>query len=59
MSGRERDAKFIEFAAANEPQLRRALVAAYGADRGSEAAAEALAYASGGTGEYGFELVSG
>lgn len=36
---------FTEFFAIAEPRLRRALVAAYGADRGREAAAEALAYA--------------
>lgn len=33
---------FVQWA---EPRLRRALVAAYGADRGREATAEALAYA--------------
>ena len=36
---------FTEFFAIAEPRLRRALVAAYGVDRGREAAAEALAYA--------------
>ncbi len=35
-------AEFVRFA---EPRLRVALMAAYGADRGREAAAEALAYA--------------
>jgi DNA-directed RNA polymerase specialized sigma24 family protein len=37
--------RFEEFVRANEPQLRRAFVAAYGGDRGREATAEALAYA--------------
>jgi DNA-directed RNA polymerase specialized sigma24 family protein len=37
--------EFQEFFVAHEPRLRRALVAAYGVDRGREAAAEALAYA--------------
>lgn len=36
---------FPEFVGAVEPRLRRALVAAYGPDRGREATAEALAYA--------------
>jgi len=36
---------FEEFVSAIEPQLRRSLVAIYGADRGREAAAEALAWA--------------
>jgi DNA-directed RNA polymerase specialized sigma24 family protein len=36
---------FTEFFAIAEPKLRRAFVAAYGADRGREAVAEALAYA--------------
>lgn len=36
---------FTEFFAIAEPRLRRAFVAAYGVDRGREAAAEALAYA--------------
>jgi hypothetical protein len=36
---------FAEFFAIAEPKLRRALVAAYGVDRGREAAAEALTYA--------------
>ena len=35
---------FSEFFAEAEPRLRRALVAAYGVERGREAAAEALAY---------------
>lgn len=35
---------FEEFFANAEPRLRRALVAAYGPERGREAAAEALAY---------------
>jgi RNA polymerase sigma-70 factor (ECF subfamily) len=38
-------ADFDEFVADVEPRLRRALVAAYGADVGREAAAEALAWA--------------
>jgi DNA-directed RNA polymerase specialized sigma24 family protein len=38
-------ARFAAFVADVEPRLRRALVAAYGPDRGREAAAEALAYA--------------
>lgn len=41
----ERDGEFIEFATVHEPGLRRALVAAYGTERGLEATAEALAYA--------------
>lgn len=36
---------FEEFVRANEPRLRRALVAAYGGPAGREATAEALAYA--------------
>lgn len=36
--------EFEAFFALAEPRLRRALVAAYGAERGREAAAEALAY---------------
>jgi DNA-directed RNA polymerase specialized sigma24 family protein len=36
---------FPAFFAETEPRLRRALVAAYGPQRGREAAAEALAYA--------------
>jgi DNA-directed RNA polymerase specialized sigma24 family protein len=36
---------FEAFFEQNEPLLRRALVATYGADRGREAASEALAYA--------------
>ena len=36
--------EFSEFFAEAEPRLRRALVAAYGVERGREAAAEALAY---------------
>jgi RNA polymerase sigma-70 factor (ECF subfamily) len=38
-------ASFTAFVAEVEPRLRRALVAAYGADRGREAVAEALAWA--------------
>jgi DNA-directed RNA polymerase specialized sigma24 family protein len=37
--------EFDQFLAASEPRIRRALIAAYGSDRGREAAAEALAYA--------------
>jgi hypothetical protein len=37
--------EFEQFMAIAEPRLRVALVAAYGPDRGREAAAEALAYA--------------
>jgi RNA polymerase sigma factor (sigma-70 family) len=37
--------EFSLFVEAAEPRLRRALVAAYGSERGREAAAEALAYA--------------
>ena len=37
--------EFTEFVGIAEPRLRRALVAAYGAQRGREAAAEALAWA--------------
>jgi RNA polymerase sigma-70 factor (ECF subfamily) len=45
VEGVERDgATFEAFFADAEPRLRRALVAAHGADRGREAAAEALAY---------------
>jgi DNA-directed RNA polymerase specialized sigma24 family protein len=36
---------FEAFVAAHSPRLRRALVAAYGSERGAEALAEALAYA--------------
>jgi DNA-directed RNA polymerase specialized sigma24 family protein len=36
---------FDTFVADTEPRLRRAFVASYGADRGREATAEALAYA--------------
>jgi DNA-directed RNA polymerase specialized sigma24 family protein len=39
------EGEFEAFALEVEPRLRRALVAAYGSDRGREAAAEALAYA--------------
>jgi RNA polymerase sigma factor (sigma-70 family) len=39
------EAAFRQFVPLAEPRLRRALVAAYGPDRGLEAAAEALAYA--------------
>lgn len=45
MTRSDHDAAFIAFATAHEAGLRRAFVAAYGTDRGSEAAAEALAYA--------------
>lgn len=38
-------ASFREFFAANEPRLRRALVATLGTERGREATAEAFAYA--------------
>lgn len=38
-------AEFERFVLVAEPRLRRALVAAYGSERGREAAAEALAYA--------------
>jgi RNA polymerase sigma factor (sigma-70 family) len=41
----EEPAAFGEFVAAVEPRLRRALVAAYGADLGRDAAADALAWA--------------
>jgi RNA polymerase sigma-70 factor (ECF subfamily) len=37
--------EFADFFAEAEPRLRRALVAAYGQERGREAAADALAYA--------------
>jgi RNA polymerase sigma-70 factor (ECF subfamily) len=40
-----RGREFSEFFADAEPRLRRALVAAYGVERGREAAAEALTYA--------------
>ncbi|GJM36838.1 MAG: hypothetical protein DHS20C19_02050 [Acidimicrobiales bacterium] len=39
------DDDFTDFFGDAEPRLRRALVAAYGPDRGREAAAEALTYA--------------
>ncbi len=39
------DDDFTDFFAESEPRIRRALVAAYGPERGREAAAEALAYA--------------
>ena len=39
------DEGFAAFFAEAEPRLRRALIAAYGPDRGRDAAAEALAYA--------------
>ena len=45
MTRSDHDATFILFATAHEPRLRRAFVAAYGTDRGTEATAEALAYA--------------
>jgi DNA-directed RNA polymerase specialized sigma24 family protein len=37
--------EFSQFFETNEPRLRRALVSAYGSDRGREATAEAFAYA--------------
>jgi len=37
--------EFDEFVAVAEPRLRRALIAAYGPERGREATAEALAFA--------------
>ena len=45
VDGDSGDEDFRNFVAAVEPRLRRALVAAYGHDRGRDAAAEALAYA--------------
>jgi RNA polymerase sigma-70 factor (ECF subfamily) len=39
------DGEFREFVLEAEPRLRRALIAAYGTERGREAVAEALAYA--------------
>lgn len=39
------DHRFEEFFHEAEPRLRRALVAAYGVERGSEATSEALSYA--------------
>jgi RNA polymerase sigma-70 factor (ECF subfamily) len=39
------DRAFEEFVRETEPRLRRALIAAYGVDRGREAVAESLAYA--------------
>jgi DNA-directed RNA polymerase specialized sigma24 family protein len=39
------DDEFSRFVEKTEPRLRRALVAAYGSERGREATAEALAYA--------------
>jgi DNA-directed RNA polymerase specialized sigma24 family protein len=44
LKGEDRDA-FAAFFCDVEPRLRRAFVAAYGSDRGSEAVSEALAYA--------------
>lgn len=41
----EDERRFSVFFAENEARLRRALVAAYGAERGREATAEAFAYA--------------
>ena len=41
----DHDAAFEDFIALTEPRLRRAFLARYGADRGQEAAAEAVAYA--------------
>jgi DNA-directed RNA polymerase specialized sigma24 family protein len=43
--GRRGAAAFEEFVAEAEPRLRRALIARYGAERGREAAAEALGWA--------------
>lgn len=40
-----REGSFESFMAVTEPRLRRALVAAYGPERGRDATAEALAYA--------------
>ncbi len=45
MEGDSGETAFREFVLDVEPRLRTALVAAYGHDRGREAAAEALAYA--------------
>jgi DNA-directed RNA polymerase specialized sigma24 family protein len=45
MSGEEVGAAFIDFFAAVEPRLRRALMAAYGPELGRDATAEALAWA--------------
>jgi len=45
LAGEDNDAAFRVFVAQAEPRLRRALVAAYGYERGREATAEALAYA--------------
>jgi RNA polymerase sigma-70 factor (ECF subfamily) len=42
---RARELEFEAFVDTLEPRLRRAFVAAYGADRGHDATAEALAYA--------------
>lgn len=43
--GADRAARFRRFCAATEPRLRRALVAAYGPDLGSDATGDALAWA--------------
>ncbi|SRR5580692_6512436 len=43
--GDDNEATFRDFVTQVEPRLRRALVAAYGYERGREATAEALAYA--------------
>jgi DNA-directed RNA polymerase specialized sigma24 family protein len=45
VEGPRADDGFCEFFARAEPRLRRGLVAAYGTERGREAAAEALAWA--------------
>ena len=45
MVGVVEETAFEAFVAAHETRLRRALVAAYGIERGREALAEALAYA--------------
>lgn len=44
MTSDDDEAEFRTFMAEAEPRLRRALIGAYGADRGREATAEALAY---------------
>jgi DNA-directed RNA polymerase specialized sigma24 family protein len=45
LGAEEDEAAFRRFVSVAEPRLRRALVAAYGPDRGLEATAEALGYA--------------
>ena len=44
MAGERDEREFRDFMEDGEPRLRRALIAAYGPERGREAAAEALAY---------------